>query len=66
MNTPREIIEMLRQDKGMSDSKIASAVNSSQPTIWRLRNKKGDCTASTYRALLDLYDKTQQQLAQET
>lgn len=58
MNTAQQIINEITASTGLSDSVIAKLVNTTQPTIWRIRTGvTEDCGAKLYMDLLALHTK---------
>ena len=54
MDTAKHIINQLKDRHGLTDQAIAEHVDSTQPTIWRVRTGANDCTASMYIKLVQL------------
>lgn len=52
MDTAKQIIFDIQERLGITDSEIARQCNTSQPTIWRIKNDAvGSCSADLYVAL---------------
>lgn len=57
MDSAKQILDELSSIHLLSDSEIARRVDSSQPTISRIRNDKvADCSANLYIALCQLIE----------
>jgi len=57
MDTPHEVVTQLAGQFNLSDAEIAKRVDSTQPTIWRLRSgKSSDCSAFLFIGLVKLRD----------
>ena len=54
MDTAKHIINQLKDRHGLTDQAIAEEVDSTQPTIWRVRTGTNDSTASMYIKLVQL------------
>lgn len=55
MDTAREIIDAIQSRHNLTDQALAARVESTQPTIWRIRNgDTKDCAASLYIRLVHL------------
>lgn len=55
MDTAKQIIDDLATRFALSDSEIARQANSTQPTIWRIRNGEVTwCTSDLYITLFQL------------
>ena len=53
MDTARTIIDAIQSRHNLTDQALAALVDSTQPTIWRIRNgDTKDCAASLYMRLL--------------
>lgn len=60
MDTVQTILDELANAYDLTDSEIARRVESSQPTIWRIRTGQSkDCASSLYRALAELREELQ-------
>jgi predicted transcriptional regulator len=54
MDTVKTLVARLNE-QGMTDKAIAESVDSTQPTIWRIRNGvTEDCSASLYMRIAQL------------
>ncbi len=55
MDTAKDIIAAIQTTHGLTDQALASLVESTQPTIWRVRTgDTKDCSASLYMRLFNL------------
>ena len=55
MDTAKQIIDDISLRFALSDSEIARQANSTQPTIWRIRNGEVSwCSSDLYIALVQL------------
>lgn len=64
MDTPKKLIDDIVQHHALSDSEIARRANTSQPTIWRIRNEQvADCSSSVYIALVQLREELRKETA---
>lgn len=53
MDTAKDIIVRIQDSHGLTDQALADIVESTQPTIWRIRTgETKDCAASLYIALM--------------
>lgn len=45
----------IKTTSGWTESRIAEAIGTSQPTVHRILKGQSECKANTYRRILDLY-----------